>query len=174
MAGMKPFLAKTWWLYGVLCALCLGLCSKIGWYALANVAVLGAGLYVVHQASSRKKRIVSNQAVFQAMTRKQKQAFLALDERETRSIRSSSKLMPYLCFGCLLLNGYTYYYNLTSAKSLALIPALNTQAADPFLLGFGLAFGVLFYFAYCFRMNETHIQLELPKNRSMLRKKSGR
>lgn len=157
MAGMKTFLAKTWYIYGILSVLFLALCREVGWYAAANLAVFGGAAYLVHQASSRYKRLTENREVLQKMKPGQREKFLALDAREAASIVSTSKIMPYLCFGMLFLDGYTYYFNLTNHKSVAILPNFGNTAVSVTLLVLGLAFGVLFYFAWSLRMDQTRI-----------------
>lgn len=151
---MKLFLARTWLVCGILSVLFMGLCPYVSWYALSNLAVFGCAAYLVYLATKRRKRMMQIKEVFKKMTRKEKKALEEADHKEVSSIASLSKMMPYLCFGCLLLNAYTYYYyNLEQGTAFGLIPGMN-ETASLILMAAGLLFGVLFYFGFCFKMNQ--------------------
>lgn len=158
---MNRNLARFWWLSALLSIVCLGLCPQIGWYALANLIICLAGVYMLHQADSRRKRIEGNQELFRKMTRRQKRAFQALDDREFSNLNSLTRLMPYLCFGCLMLDGYTYYYNLTTQHSAAVFDTSRLQSASAWLMVIGLAFGVIYYFAWREQLSLAMIPLNL-------------
>lgn len=154
---MKTFLAKYWYLLGILSVVLLALCKSVGWYALVNGAVFGGAAYLVFQAARRYQRLMTNKEAIRKMKPRQKEAFLALDAKESASIQNTWKMMPYLCFGCLFLNGYTFYYNLTKGKSAGIFPGMESHTLQIIFLIAGMVFGVLFYFAWNLRMDQTRI-----------------
>lgn len=157
---MKTFLSRSWLWIGVLSLACFTLCPYVGWYAIGTLAVFGGGVYTVKKAVDRKKKILENTDVFSKMTRKQKDAFLANDHKEVRSIESISKMMPYLCFVIALLNGYTYYYNAKAQiEAVGIAQIIPTSLALPILI-VGMVLWLLFFIGFSFRMNETKVDEE--------------
>lgn len=149
---MKKLLIQTWWIYGAVSTLCMALCPQVGWYAIANLLVLLTAFWVVSLAAKHYKRLVENREILRRMSKKQKKAFEAADEKEIRSIAASSKMMTYLCFGSLLLNAYTYYYAIENDKLVMLSDQIPLSAGI-WLLVAGILTGVVFYAAFCFKMN---------------------
>lgn len=157
MQDMKTFLSRSWLWTGVASLACFALCPYVGWYTIGALAVFGGGAYTIKKAADRKKALLENAAILNRMTRKEKNVFLANDEKEVRSIQSISKMMPYLCFIALLLNGYTYYYNVTAGiHALGIEQIIPDSLAMPLLIA-GCLLWVLFFFGYSFRMNETRV-----------------
>lgn len=157
---MKTFLSRSWLWIGVLSLVCFTLCPYVGWYAIGTLAVFGGSVYTVKKAVDRKKKILENTDVFSKMTRKQKDAFLANDHKEVRSIESISKMMPYLCFVIALLNGYTYYYNAKAQfEAVGIAQIIPTSLALPILI-VGMVLWLLFFIGFSFRMNETKVDEE--------------
>lgn len=150
---MKEFLSRTWMVYGIGQILMMALCAYVGWYAVANAAVVITAAYCVHLARKRKKQLEDNKDVIRKMTRKQKKTLEAIDDKQVREISATSRMMPYLCFGCLLLNGYTYYYNTANSRAAAVWLGIP-DAWNVWFLVIGMVFGFVFYFAFCFKMNE--------------------
>lgn len=150
---MNRFLTKTWWLFGAISVLTMLGCSRIGWYALANAAVIGAGVWTVHLAALRQKRWLEAKQTVKKMTKKQQKALTSMDTREVKNIQSLAKMMPYLCFGVLLLDGYTFYYNQTKGTSFALFGMDLPFGVNVALLVIGLVAGVAYYYTWCVKMN---------------------
>lgn len=157
---MKTFLSRSWLWMGVASLVCFTLCPYVGWYVIGALAVFGGGAYTVKKAADRKKKILNNKEVFSKMTRKQKDAFLVNDQKEVRSIESISKMMPYLCFVVVLLNGYTYYYNMKEQiEAVGIAKIVPASLALPILIA-GIVLWVLFFVGFSFRMNESKVDEE--------------
>lgn len=157
---MKTFLSRSWLWMGVASLVCFTLCPYVGWYTIGALAVFGGAVYTVKKATDRKNKILNNTEVFSKMTRKQKDAFLANDQKEVRNIESISKMMPYLCFVVLLLNGYTYYYNTKGRiAAVGIAKIIPVSFAFPILIA-GMVLWALFFIGFSFRMNETKVDEE--------------
>lgn len=150
---LNPLLSRTWLVIGALEIVFMALCARVGWYTIANIAVVGTAIYTVHLAKVRRARFMSNRDVLKKMTKKEKRVFLEVDDREVKNIAATSRMMPFLIFGCLLLNAYTYYYNVSEGMTTAMVANIP-DAANLWLLIAGLVFGVIFYFAFCAKMND--------------------
>lgn len=158
MYGMKAYLTKYWWLMGIIGSLLLLLCSRVGWYALVNFLIVGMAVYVNRQASQRKVRIEGNLATLRKMSKVQKRKFLEADAKEVRTIQSSNRMLMYLCLGAAILDAYTFFYNSKENIRAALIQNVIPETLDPYLLAFGLALNLVFYFAFVMRMNENMVK----------------
>ncbi len=158
MYGMKAYLTKYWWLMGIIGSLLLLLCSRVGWYALVNFLIVGMAVYVNRQASQRKVRIEGNLATLRKMNKVQKRKFLEADAKEVRTIQSSNRMLMYLCLGAAILDAYTFFYNSKENIRAALIQNVIPETLDPYLLAFGLALNLVFYFAFVMRMNENMVK----------------
>ncbi|MEY8308235.1 hypothetical protein AAK899_01750 [Erysipelotrichaceae bacterium 51-3] len=155
---MKAYLTKYWWLMGIIGSLLLLLCSRVGWYALVNFLIVGMAVYVNRQASQRKVRIEGNLATLRKMNKVQKRKFLEADAKEVRTIQSSNRMLMYLCLGAAILDAYTFFYNSKENIRAALIQNVIPETLDPYLLAFGLALNLVFYFAFVMRMNENMVK----------------
>lgn len=158
MYGMKAYLTKYWWLMGIIGSLLLLLCSRVGWYALVNFLIVGMAVYVNRQASQRKVRIEGNLATLRKMNKVQKRKFLEADAKEVCTIQSSNRMLMYLCLGAAILDAYTFFYNSKENIRAALIQNVIPETLDPYLLAFGLALNLVFYFAFVMRMNENMVK----------------
>ena len=155
---MKAYLTKYWWLMGIIGSLLLLLCSRVGWYALVNFLIVGMAAYVNRQASQRKARIEGNIATLRKMNKVQKRKFLEADAKEVRTIQSSNRMLMYLCLGAAILDAYPFFYNSKENIRAAFIQNVIPEALDPYLLAFGLALNLVFYFAFVMRMNENMVK----------------
>ena len=155
---MKAYLTKYWWLMGIIGSLLLLLCSRVGWYALVNFLIVGMAVYVNRQASQRKVRIEGNLATLRKMNKVQKRKFLEADAKEVCTIQSSNRMLMYLCLGAAILDAYTFFYNSKENIRAALIQNVIPETLDPYLLAFGLALNLVFYFAFVMRMNENMVK----------------
>lgn len=173
---MKTVLIRSWWIYGLCSVVFLGLCPEIGWYALANAAVVLTGVYLSVQAWRREKRLRTSQDVIAAMTPKQRRSLEALDERERKSIQALRRMMVWLCLGVLFLNGYTWIYNMSRHRAAALVSGPVLEQLSPAFLGLGLVSGLLYYVAWNGRMEQMLIELPAgrPAVRSLLDSKAVR
>lgn len=173
---MKSTLARFWMVFGILSVICAALCSLVSIYAVSNLLVFLCGVYAFHLARKRRDQIMENKETIQKMTRKQREQYLKADTKEASSIASLSKMMPYLIFGVLGLNAYTYYYNFEAGKQFGLFAGMP-QWADLCLLCAAILLGLLFYIGWAFRMSQLlHLEdeLELPQKKSMLQPKKSR
>lgn len=143
---------------GIIGSLLLLLCSRVGWYALVNFLIVGMAVYVNRQASQRKVRIEGNLATLRKMNKVQKRKFLEADAKEVRTIQSSNRMLMYLCLGAAILDAYTFFYNSKENIRAALIQNVIPETLDPYLLAFGLALNLVFYFAFVMRMNENMVK----------------
>lgn len=150
---MKTKFASFWWLLAAISCLCLLFCVYVGLYALANVVIFGAALYTLHLAKARRTRIEQSISVKKKLTKKEKRVLQSMEDKESKNIRSLAQMMPYLCFGALLLNGYTFYYNFNLDRFALPSFCAGLEPAAMVLLVIGLACGAAWYFAWCLRMN---------------------